>query len=51
MLAGYDTTAKLLSNSLVVLDPLHDTHAEIVEDLSLLHRRVEEILRSAARAT
>jgi cytochrome P450 len=47
VLAGYDTTAKLLSNSLVVLDQHRDARAEIIADMSLLPGAIEEILRWA----
>jgi cytochrome P450 len=47
VLAGYDTTAKLLSNSLVVLDQFRDARAEIIADFSLLPAAIEEILRWA----
>ena len=45
VLAGYDTTAKLLSNSLVVLAAHLDQRQMIVEDLSLLPNAIDEIMR------
>ena len=45
VLAGYDTTAKFLGNSLVVLSEYPDQRAELVDDLSLLPGAIEEILR------
>ena len=45
VLAGYDTTAKLLSNSLVVLAAYPDQRQALVEDLSLLPNAIDEIMR------
>jgi cytochrome P450 len=45
VLAGYDTTAKLLSNSLVVLAAHPEQRQAIIDDLSLLPAAVEEIMR------
>jgi cytochrome P450 len=45
LLAGYDTTAKLMSNSLVVLEAYADQRQQLVEDPRLIPNAVEEILR------
>ena len=45
VLAGYDTTAKFLANSLVTLEQHPDMRAAVVEDMSLLPGAIEEILR------
>ena len=47
VLAGYDTTAKLLGNSLVALAEHPDQRALVVQDLSLVAAAIEEILRWA----
>jgi cytochrome P450 len=45
VLAGYDTTAKFLANSLVLLAQHPDQRAAIVEDMSLLPMAIEEVMR------
>ena len=45
LLAGYDTTAKLMSNALVVLERHPDQRRLISEDPSLLPAAIEEVLR------
>lgn len=47
VLAGFDTTAKLLSNALVALDQHRDQRDAIVNDLTLLPAAIEEVLRWA----
>ena len=47
VLAGYDTTAKLLANSLVVLADHPTERAAIARDIDLLPAAIEEILRWA----
>jgi cytochrome P450 len=47
LLAGYDTTAKLMANCLVVLAEHPDQRQLIVEDLSLVSPAIEEVLRWA----
>src|SRR5262249_39111348 len=47
LLAGYDTTAKLMANCLVVLASHPDQRQLIVEDLSLVSPAIEEVLRWA----
>jgi cytochrome P450 len=45
LIAGYDTTAKLMSTSLVALERHPDTRRRLVEDPSLIPAAIEEILR------
>ena len=45
VLAGYDTTAKFLANSLVTLEQHPDMRAAVVEDMELLPGAIEEVLR------
>ena len=47
VLAGYDTTGKLLSNALVVLEQHADQREAIVNDLDLVPAAIEEVLRWA----
>jgi cytochrome P450 len=47
VLAGYDTTAKLLGNSLVVLNQHPAQRAALADDLSYLPGAIEEIVRWA----
>jgi cytochrome P450 len=45
LLAGYDTTAKLMGNALVVLEAHPDQRKALVEDPSRVPAAVEEVLR------
>ncbi len=45
LIAGYDTTAKLLSNTLVALEDNPDQRRLIVEDPELVPAAIEEVLR------
>jgi cytochrome P450 len=45
LVAGYDTTAKLLSNALVALELHSDQRRLVVEDPSLVPAALEEVLR------
>ncbi|HUJ65918.1 MAG TPA: cytochrome P450 [Acidimicrobiales bacterium] len=45
LLAGYDTTAKLMANALVVLERCADQRRLLAEDPSLIPPAIEEILR------
>jgi cytochrome P450 len=45
VLAGYDTTAKLMADSLVALDQHPATRAALVEDSGLIPAAIEEVLR------
>jgi cytochrome P450 len=45
LLAGYDTTAKLLSNTLVTLEMHPDQRRMLVEDPTLVPAALEEVLR------
>ena len=45
LLAGYDTTAKLMANSLVVLERHPDQRALLVDDPMLVPTAIEEVLR------
>jgi cytochrome P450 len=45
LLAGYDTTAKLMSNCLVALEANPDQKELVVGDLSLLPATIEEVFR------
>jgi cytochrome P450 len=47
LLAGYDTTAKLMANCLAVLEEHPDQRQIVAEDLSLVPATVEEVLRWA----
>jgi cytochrome P450 len=47
LLAGYDTTAKLMANCLVVLADHPDQRQLVVEDLSRVPAAIEEVLRWA----
>jgi cytochrome P450 len=50
LLAGYDTTAKLMSNCLVVLEQHPDQRRLVAQDPSLVPAAVEEVLRWAGVA-
>lgn len=45
LLAGYDTTAKLMSNCLVVLERHPDQRRLVVDDPTLIPAAIEEVLR------
>jgi cytochrome P450 len=45
VLAGYDTTAKLMGNALVALESHPDQRREIAENLELLPAAIEEAMR------
>jgi cytochrome P450 len=45
VLAGYDTTAKLMANSLVALEQAAAMRAALVEDPALIPAAIEEVLR------
>jgi cytochrome P450 len=45
LLAGYDTTAKLLSNTLMALEDHPDQRRKLVEDPALIPAALEEVLR------
>jgi cytochrome P450 len=45
LVAGYDTTAKLLSNTLVALELHPEQRRLVVEDLTLVPAAIEEVLR------
>jgi cytochrome P450 len=45
LLAGFDTTAKLMSNSLVALEQHPDQRRLVADDLSLVPAAIEEVLR------
>ncbi len=50
LIAGYDTTAKLMSNCLVALEQHPDQRRLLVENPSLVPNAVEEVLRWAGAA-
>ena len=43
--AGYDTTAKAMSNTLIALERHRDQRREVADDLSLVPAAIEESLR------
>jgi cytochrome P450 len=45
LIAGYDTTAKVMSNCLVALERHPAQRAEVAEDLTLLPAAIEEVMR------
>jgi cytochrome P450 len=45
LVAGYDTTAKAMSNCIVVLEQFPEQRAELADDPSLIPAAVEEVLR------
>jgi cytochrome P450 len=47
LMAGYDTTAKLMANCLVVLEQHPDERRAVAEDVSLVPPAIEEVLRWA----